>query len=62
MRTSEGWTAIDSSGRVAFPPQSGLSLKGPYSGGLIRVERGGKAGYLDRRGQMVWPQLEGGRS
>jgi hypothetical protein len=49
-----GWGFIDRTGRVVIPPKFGWAYRG-FRHGLAEVAFGGKIGYINKKGDRVWP-------
>jgi hypothetical protein len=47
------WGYIDNTGRTAIEPRFDEAAE--FLDGLARVKVGGKPGYIDRKGNFVWP-------
>ena len=52
-----GWGFIDQTGKVIIPPRYAWVYHG-FRHGLVEVATGGKNGYINKKGEWVWPPSE----
>lgn len=55
--TKKGWGFIDRTGKVIIPAKFAWVYNG-FRHGLVEVAAGGKAGYINKKGEWVWPPSE----
>lgn len=50
----KGWGFVDRTGRVVIPPKFNW-IYGGFRDGIVEVALDGKAGYINTKGEWVWP-------
>jgi hypothetical protein len=53
----KGWGFIDRTGKVVIPPRFNW-IYGGFRHGIVQVALDGKAGYINTKGEWVWPPSE----